>query len=378
MAYLNYTVFWNTSAGATVNKLSNVQTIQVEQGRQWAVDPYSPSQCTIVARTTTAPKIGQFVLVVDGDLSSPIPTQDSVFAGTVKDIATTYGNVSNMDYVTIQCEGWLSRWGRKQFTSRSIAQAGTLTQLSTLRTALGWTAWNDFNGSGRSTASAQTYQGNGLDLVNELLATEMGYVFEIGTYEIGGVKNIQSQLYFGGRSSYLDKYFSFTDDTTTGTNHLLYDSIDFASAAQRYYTEVTINPSGLASQTAGSGFYGLNQNSLDYTTGQALNHAQYLVSQYDSQDPQPFSITLTYANQDTSTRRTRFESLVNTFFISNNRLVTLRHRGTDYDLVYEGKSVTIDPGDTIIQLYFSPADNNNYLILNDTTFGRLNYNKLGF
>jgi hypothetical protein len=375
VAIQNYSVYWNTGAATTINTLSNVQTISIDQGRTWQTDPYSPTTCTIVARTTTAPAIGDFVRVMTG--TAGIGSGTNLFTGTVKDIGIQYGNTTAMDFVTIQCEGALARWGRRQFTSRSLAQNPTLTQLSNLATAIGFNTFCTFNGTGSSTASAQTYSGNGLDLVNLVMTTEMGYIQETGTYtDTGsGTGTITPRINFWARQT-LDAGANSMTDVSDDLSPS-YDAIEFASATQRYYTEATINPIGLASQTSGSGFYSLTQDSVDFSTAQASSHAQYLVSQYNSTAFKPYKLTANYSNQINATAQGAFRTnLVQGTFIG--ALILVQHRGTGYLNVIEGQSISISPGETQLEITFSPLDNNNYLILNNATFGELNENKLGF
>jgi hypothetical protein len=53
-------------------------------------------------------------------------------------------------------------------------------------------------------------------------------------------------------------------------------------------------------------------------------------------------------------------------------------RGTTYQCLIEGVSVTATPAGASYTYYVSGADLNAYLILNNTTFGTLNYNRLGY
>lgn len=375
MAISNYSVFWNTGAATTINTLANVQTISINFGRTWQTDPYSPASCTIVARTTTAPTIGDRVRVMTG--TAGIGSGTALYTGTVKDVSIEYGNVTNMDFVIIQCESALARWGRRQFTNRSLAQNPTLTQLSNLATAIGFNTFCTFNGTGSSTAVAQTYSGNGLDLINLVMTTEMGYIQEAGTYTDtgGGTGTINPNLSFYGRNSYDFAMTKFTD--VSGTANVCYDAIEFGSAAQRYFTEATINPIGLASQTAGSGFYNLTQDSADFSTSQALSHAQYLVGQYDSTAFKPYKLTTNYSNQTSAGQQSSFlTAMTQGVFIG--ALVEVVHRGTSYLNILEGTSISISPGETQFEITFSPLDNNNYLILNNAIYGKLDENKLGF
>jgi hypothetical protein len=58
--------------------------------------------------------------------------------------------------------------------------------------------------------------------------------------------------------------------------------------------------------------------------------------------------------------------------------VSVTFRGTVYQSIIEGITVTADPNSSRYTYYLSGADLNNYLILNDSVFGRLDYNKLGY
>lgn len=367
---------------------TNVQSVSVTRGRQWQTDPFSPSSCTIVARGALSASIGNYVLVVTGDYTGGqlLATNQVVFLGTVKDTVINYGIKSSMDMTVVTLEGTLSRWGRRNFTSRAISQNTTLAQISAVATAIGYDTFTTIAGTGQSIASAQTYVGNGLDLVNTLIQTEVGYIREMGSYISPPGSPFQLELYpdvtFAQRNYDVVSDFTFADDSTTAG--IRYDDIQFNSAAQNYYTEVTINPLGLAAQTSGSGFYNLTQESYDYTTAQALSHAQYLKSQYNTTASNPVSITASYANQDTATRLTEFQGLLNTLRCNAGFMCTVIFRNTTYQCIVEGVQIDSDPSETTITLTLSAFDNNNYLILNNAVFGTLGTsgtypgNKLGF
>ena len=53
-------------------------------------------------------------------------------------------------------------------------------------------------------------------------------------------------------------------------------------------------------------------------------------------------------------------------------------RGVRYYCVVEGVNITANPDDTRILFSVSSNETNDYLILNDDVYGRLNYNRLGF
>jgi hypothetical protein len=58
--------------------------------------------------------------------------------------------------------------------------------------------------------------------------------------------------------------------------------------------------------------------------------------------------------------------------------VSVTFRGTVYYSIIEGVRVTATPESSRYTFYLSGADLNNYLILNDTVFGTLDNNKLGY
>lgn len=383
MAILEYGVFWAEGGGTTGNvyQMTNLQEVSFTKGRAWATDPYDPPTCTLTFRDPdNVPQVGYWVVLTNNDQQV---SGDVLFMGTVKDVQVDYGIKTTMDYVTIYLEGALARWGRRQFNSRSIAQDNTLDQIDTLATAIGFGSFTQASG-GLSIASAQTYTGNGLDLINQIMLTEMGHLGEVGTYSnaVPTVLVVSPLIVFLRRNAAAAVSYTFADDSTA--DGIRYENIGFASAAQNYYTEATIQPLGLATQTAGSGFYNITQESVDYTTGQALSHAQYLVGQYNSTARTLYSITASYSRQDTTTRQNEFKELLRAGFSLSGTLHKIIFRSNTYYGVVEGMQLTADTSETTIQITYSAYDNNNYLILNDAVFGTLGTsgtypgNKLGF
>lgn len=383
MAVIPYSVKFGSGWGTLLNDVLSVDT---QHGRSWPTDPYSPASCQIVSRNiaawTVAPVIGDIVWVTAPTSSRPV----CVFAGFIKDVQIEYGTIAALDVAHITCEGPLSKAGRLQINSVAIAQATTLNQISTLiSTYLG--TFGMTKGTSTSIASAQTYSGNLLDLLNLLQTTEMGTVreFGVGTFTPGDSK-FNPQCYFYSRNYDTTADFTFSDNPAS-TSELKYDpkGISFTSAAQLYYQQATIEPQGLASQTAGSSNYSITQTSLDYTTSQALSHAQYLVNQYNSTTSRPLTITATYAQQsDSTTRMAKFIDFLSDDKSGAGNLVKIVFRGNTYYGVIEGRTMYADTSETGITITVSGYDNNNYLILNNAVFGTLGTsstypgNKLGF
>lgn len=360
--------FFKQSLGSA-QKITNIQSWSLETGRQWPTDPYAPMSGTIIARGTPQVKLGEYLFGMVGNVSTPPGLMGyGCFVGYCKDVTVQYGIVAALDVTTYTLEGDLARNGRTQMNGVALAQNYTLAQAAPATSS-------SKAANGQSIAAAQTYTGNQLDYLNTIILTEMGHMVETGFYDSPPFAIVPDVALYPRN---YDVTSNFTISDTTTAAGIRFDQIAFASPAQVYYTQATINPLALASQTAGSGSRAIVQDSYDYSTAQALSHAQYLISQYNTTVSRPYAITASYSNQDTSTRQTEFTKMLNDITSSSGMMCTLEFRSNTYPLIIEGKSITADVSDTTVTLYVSAFDNNNYLILNNAVFGKLDSNKLGF
>ena len=364
---------WEFYYSSSITEVTDILSVQIRAGRSFITDPYSAASCTIEVRNISSwsgspPRVGQRCYA-RGKLG-PI-----AFGGLIKDVRIQYGIISALDTATIECEGILARLGRRQLNAFALTQDLTGEQVSDLLTQINVSYQYQF---GSSIASAQTYTGNALDLLNELTLTEVGRIIEIWDDSGGG--NIA--LLWDGRNYYQESGIQFSDETADSATHLKYDQIGFTSAAENFYTQVTIEPQGLASQTESSGsapFYGLTQSSLDATTTQADNHAAYLLNAFDSSAAALNSLSFTYSEQ-----RTTLLSMFNNCFSASEtqwsigELIAVKFRGSTYSAVIEGFTVSADLDDTRVTLDLSSEQVQNYLVLNNAVFGTLDENKLGF
>lgn len=388
MAALTWTAHYQVSG--TWYEIDDVQSIEFTSGRVFATEPFDAGSCTIVCRNPSAwssplPAMGRQIVV------SPNNFQRG-WTGRIVDIKITYGEVVNMDEAQITCEGVLGSVGRNQLNSFALVQNTCITQSLLVADECNVEVAGAAT-SLASTASAQTYTGNALDLLSELMLTEVGRIAEAYDDDTQGLG-----LAFIGRYKFSTNSTILISDVeadwTATPRYYKYNNIQFKSSSENYFTKCTIQPQGLTNQTSGSGKFALVQQSLDYTTGQALNHAQYLLSQYSSQTTTPMAVTLSYAAQNTSAQ-TQFTGALLLNFIDSLAIptgistvigteMTLKFRGTTYKGLVEGYSVTATPTDTNVTYYFTPVEQFNYFILNSSTQGTLGTsstypgNKLGF
>jgi hypothetical protein len=362
--------------------LPSVQNINIFRGRRLQIDDYSIDTMTVESifpsAWTTAPKLGDRIIayiykpgVVEGQENF------AAFWGRVRDVKIDYGIVPNDDRVTIECEGIQADWGRAQLNNYALTQAVTDAQVSQVGTTVGLSI-APF--TGRSIGSAQTYTGNAYNLINTITRTEEARMFA-GSLTYQSTPNI----YWFGRNTPKQTTFYWNDGT--GASYLYqmkYDKIEFRSSADNYYTSVTITPAAVAAQTATLGvtpIYGWDKDTLDYTTSQASDHAQWVLNNFQTKDQTLASITFTDVQQTVSGYPPPNNFNTDVIFVITsaiNCLGKIYFRGATYNTILEGISISATPEQTRATVYMSGQDTNAYLILNDAIYGKLDNNKLGF
>ena len=123
-------------------------------------------------------------------------------------------------------------------------------------------------------------------------------------------------------------------------------------------------------------------DTIDNTTSQALNHAQWLLNNYQSKDSTLASITFTDVQQGPAIYPPPNDfnvDVIQAITSAVNQRGVVYFRGATYNVILEGISVNATPDQTRVTIFFSGRDTNAYLILNNTQgFGTLDNNRLGF
>jgi hypothetical protein len=270
--------------------------------------------------------------------------------------------------------------GRNQLNSLALTQKSCISQAAEIASDSNVNYAGRFSSTLASIASAQTYTGNALDLMSELLLTEVGRIAEARDDDTDGLGLAFIGRYYFSTNTKI-RVSDIEADWTATPRYYKYNEIEFKSSSENYFTKCTIQPQGLTNQTSGTGKFALVQQSLDYTTGQALNHAEYLLSQYSSQTSSPLSVTVSYGAQNSSAKSLFAASLLKNFIDSLavptgvstviGTEIEIKFRSETYDGLVEGYSVSATPTDTTVTFYFTPADQFNYFILNNATQGTL-------
>lgn len=361
-------------------QLPDIQTIDIFRGRRLQIDDYSIDNATITSLDptgwTNTPRLGDDIQIYV-DAPGYVAGTDTfpAFWGSIRNVDIQYGKVPAEDQVTISCEGLQAEWGRaalnafslpQQLTDESILDVGTEVGLPTAQFG------------GRSTNSAITFTGNAFDLVNGITRTE-----EARMWAYGQPLGYRPELWWFGRNLDNASTHEFNDGTITPSIIAqLYEQIEFRSSADNYYNEVTISPDAVAAQTATLGvtpIFGWDKDTYDFSTSQALDHAQWVLQNFQNKNQAIASITFTDIQQSaTYGPGVPNGVLLTVIKVPIATKFAIVFRGTKYYTIGEGVQISARPGQTRFTLFVSGQDQNAYLKLDDTIFGTLDFNKLGF
>lgn len=367
------------SAPSFVNVTDSVLSFSYTQGRQNYLDQYSGGTLSVTLKNQT--NIAQYFtfnsvwqLVDDATSSNQnFLCQDVVFYD--------YPGNTGLSTITVSLVDVLARNGRNVVSSVVLAQAATITQLQTLwRTAPYQIGDLQGSGGGSSTAAGITYSGSMLNYLNLIDQTEKGllnyYAFETNMIP----RNYVSSSVSG---------FSFTRNVTSATA-ISYNSFSHDKAGLNFMNNVTVNPNGLASQTATNsasltayGNAAQSVSTVDATTTQALGLAQWLSDSQADPEAQTWAIGFQDISQDQTITERFVETIMNSIG-SGRRIWDLVYRvpgaasDTTVAVVIEGVTINATPEKTDFTVYFSPATYYQFFTLDSTTLGILNTSRLGW
>jgi hypothetical protein len=374
MAVQNFAVDVEGVSGTPAITLNNVVSINFKTGRERQLDQYATLSGTIVVRQPSAPnaviKPGSTVKVTwnDGGIYR------SQFSASISNVQMSYGipfagGVGNADYMTISLEGYFARCGRASGGAYAMAAETISAQTTAASTDSGLTINYSSSGTGPAMA-ASTVSGTWGDWINSACLTTNGRMREA----FNGVSLFSP---FGAQVANIN--FS---DTTNNASFQVYDNIEFASYADNFYSQVTVDPESFAAQTVQTGvkpFRTYSVNTLNASTSQATDYANYLLNNFTAA---PLAITSfsCLANAQNFFKLWNLATSGGSLEIGTcvGAQVSVAFRGTTYQCIIEGAAFSAVPGEARYTYYVSPADQNAYLILNNATFGKLDFNRLGY
>ena len=376
MGVVNFTVSVGATLGSAV-AIENVQQVSFNTGRQHQLDQYSAGTASITVRYPTGYASPNTSFVPGSFVSITMTgggTTRQVWAGKIANITAQYGipyasSIGNADYVVIQAEGGFAAFARASGNNYAMAAAifGVQATRCNEQTLLQLDTQSGFGYSYSFPAS--TISGTWGDWINSCVLTMNGRLQEYSS-SVSAV-----DAYYQIPASYLD----FSDvPADWGMTANKYNSISFEGLADNYYTQVTVDPADYAAQTVQTGtapYRTYTVNTLNSSTGQALDMANYLLSNY--QTPRlaisSISVNMQSINQSGG-------GYVLPFYGNQavGTAVSVKFRGTTYNCIIEGSSWSGTPGDINATFYLSSALYNNFLLLDNTVYGTLDNNRLGY
>lgn len=392
MAIQKYVAYYYDSSNYVA--LSNVQEINLSIGRQRQLDQITASTGSIVMRypngyasPNTYLTPGRIILI-QNETSTPY----YVWTGKISNVQVEYGisyksSVGNADYMTISLESNFATLGRMQGNNYAIPSARVSTQVDTYAAAQTGTLTAYFGpglGIGSPVLDAYTVSTTWADYIANVCLTLNARIVEGAIYNQTAVVSP-----FGyGQNIDTTPTISFSDTTNNATNQV-YNQINFSSFSDNYYTQVTVDPVSYAAQTstdptASAPYRTYQVNTINSSTGQAVDYANYLLANYSTKNAKIASFSCSGEAQNTF----GLDQIgapagialggYNKFAPTVGMRVSVTFRGTTYYCVVEGVTMNATPAGSVFTFYVSGQDLNNYLILNNTVFGTLNDNRLGY
>tara|TARA_R110000868_G_scaffold59540_2_gene182627 strand:+ start:313 stop:1440 length:1128 start_codon:yes stop_codon:yes gene_type:complete len=362
--------------GSGLTSLTNVQSVNVTAGREALIDNFSSARATITLRYPTGYVTPFTGLLPGAEIVITAKEQGTgiynfqPFAGWVSDVSVDYGipysgGVGNADFLTITCETSLAKLARTSGNDYALAPDTVPNQVAAATTESGVTV-ESLRLSGK-TASGVTISGSWADWLNQLAFTYAGRIIDTTNVY---VTNYQPAVISNTKFS----------DTATVTE-IKYDTVSFSSWGQNYYTQVTIDPTGFSPQVVSTGsvpFRNLTINTYNGSTSEATDLANWYLGNYKTPNLGLASFTVNMNDTNSQNLKALFDASAAVASWPTGIQVALDFRGTTYNCVIEGGSISATPDSAHMTFYVSAADLNAYLVLDDAVFGQLDYNKLGF
>jgi hypothetical protein len=378
----SYSVSYSTDS-VNYTALTNVQNINLTIGVQAQLDQLRANTGTIEIRYPSgyASPIAQLVqgtFIKIMNVTNPAAPY-LLWVGRISDITVQYGmpyvsNVGNADFLTIAVEGSFASLGRMAGNNYSMA-AGTLaTQLTTCGTetglAIGWL------GSSTQAGAAATIDGTWGDWLAKTALSANARMWNTKDNSLFDI-TILSPFDLYTTQNY------FSDVRPQPEVSASYDQITFEGYADNYYTQVKVQPDGLATQTvtlsgatAPLRTYVVNTNNA--TTGQALDFANYLLNNYSTPKLALASVSCVAEAQTLDMLLDKFAGVTQSFARIPGVRTRVQFRGTSYECIIEGVTMSASPQGARFTFYLSGADLNQYLILDELFYGKLDLNRLGY
>lgn len=359
MSNYTWTIEHSSDGGSTLTDITSLcQRWTYRYGRRAVTDQWSTGTGTVDGLDPASlPTISVGDYIVFSEAGYGIQ-----FVLAVADFTWSYNPAATADRWTITLEDAYAQVGRIYLNSDATINAGSdcgtiVYGLATFYSPLVMTKYGGFSKLSAFTLNKGT---NGTQ-VFQTLTSQAGAYMQTQNVAGGTIWVGYESLPCNGDPDNLFTTILFSDVA----GQVPYTEIQFEGLADSYFDIVYVKPAGLAAQSSGSGSRQYALDTYDQTTAQAQTWADYLLIQLGS------------ATQTPSTISTISDAVEPVFYMPGNS-VEITLRGSTYYATIEGGVITATPAQTRITLNLSDREATNFLILDDTVWGKLDENRLGF
>ena len=377
MPLQTYTVSYSLDGISGFTALTNLQGIQISLGRGAQLDQVKASTATFELRYPTgyASPVTALVSGTYIKIENTTGSAYTIWRGRISDVSARYGipfvsGVGQADFLSVTCEGNFAAVGRMQGENYAMAAGGLSQQCLDAYNESG-VEIQFITSGGEPQMAATTVSSTWADWVARAALTVNARLWDSSTANGSWIVS----PFFSNVST-----VNFSDTENNATNQI-YNQINFDSLSDNFYTQIQVDPEsyGVATVTqAGASLpYRTYQvNTLNNSTSQATDYANYLLANYGTAQFAISSFTcMAEAQSSFQLDKIGYESLMPQ---APGTQVSVAFRGTTYQCIIEGVTMSATPAGASFTYFVSGADLNAYLILDNTVFGTLDYNKLGY
>lgn len=338
--------------------ITNIQSVTMHSGRRVLTDNYLSGRATVYGRRPDllpTINIGDIVTIRLYNPNST-PTSSVNYPMRVADLQIVYGTVPAMDSWTLSLEDAFAALGRSKITRTWVAGTTTSTAFDNVCTDVG-ISFSTTTASSPKTISATTVTAeSALGVMQNIVNTEQGLLYSNGFGLMFYTRGWQTSTTFYG----------FGD---AGGANTAYQEVQFLSMADNYATYVLVTINGGTPTVTGTGVYAYQVDSYALNATEAGYIGQYIDGSLSATSSIPNTLTV-LLNTETSSRTLNA--------MGRNTGVTLVLRGQTYTANIIGWTVSSTTELTRVTFNLSSTQLYNTLILNNTIYGTLDYNRLGF
>jgi hypothetical protein len=377
MPLQTYTVSYSLDGISGFTALTNLQGIQISLGRGAQLEQVKASTATFELRYPTgyASPVTALVSGTYIKIENTTGSAYTIWRGRISDVSARYGipfvsGVGQADFLSVTCEGNFAAVGRMQGENYAMAAGGLSQQCLDAYNESG-VEIQFITSGGEPQMAATTVSSTWADWVARAALTVNARLWDSSTANGSWIVS----PFFSNVST-----VNFSDTENNATNQI-YNQINFDSLSDNFYTQIQVDPEsyGVATVTqAGASLpYRTYQvNTLNDSTSQATDYANYLLANYGTARFAISSFTcMAEAQSSFQLDKIGYESLMPQ---APGTQVSVAFRGTTYQCIIEGVTMSATPAGASFTYFVSGADLNAYLILDNTVFGKLNENKLGY